>query len=172
MEPYQSTQNDMQTDSEIDPDNSESCDSSPETSRYMASGTISSQPLSSPEDFHCMSVTVTSDQAALIEAETRFQSNCAQWCEERRIRVTATLCKEIVCSRKAHMDCLVRRKFRRTFLGTSATRYGQETQTLSEYVYFCQQTDAQLCVQPSGHITWCTVFGMFSRWHRPFSQLT
>ena len=82
--------------------------------------------LSSVVEFYNKFVVVTREQAAVIEATTRSQSECAEWFDQCCLPVTATMCKQMVCWRKPRMECLVRRKLKRSFFGNTATRYGLE----------------------------------------------
>ena len=106
------------------------------------------------DDFFRKNIVVTVKEAALIEEETRQQSQCARWFDQRRLRVTATMCKDIACRRTADMQPLVQRKMRQTTFSNEATRYGleHEEEALEEYTTFMQESGSQCAVQASGLI--------------------
>lgn len=95
---------------------------------------------------------MTEDEAKKIEQNTRAQSECAEWFKERRQRITATMCKYIVCRRKTDVAPLVERKLKGTFYGNVATRYGlqHEAKAMEEYVASQQQSHLGCTVNKSG----------------------
>ena len=52
---------------------------------------------SSVDEFYSKFVCVNGEQALSIAEQTRQQSQCAAWFDERRLRVTATMCRAIAC---------------------------------------------------------------------------
>ena len=95
------------------------------------------------EEFYRRFVALSPEQAATIEQTTRLQSECAVWFRQRRVHITSTMVKDIVCHRKVNVESLVRRKLMPSYTGNRATRYGQEheAEALAEYVAFKQQSD-------------------------------
>ena len=86
-----------------------------------------STPVTGVEDFLSKHVSVTAEEAAEIEAQTRGQSATNMWFSERRKRITATLVKSVACRRKPDFSPIVVRKLSGgRFRGSVATRYGLE----------------------------------------------
>ena len=81
-----------------------------------------------------------------------MQSECAEWFHQRKVWVSTTMCKDIVCKKRSGFDSLVQRKLRDSFVGNAATRYGQEHEAvaLAEYVEFHHQNGNQIFVETSG----------------------
>ena len=151
------------TDTETDSDYSEASNESSTTCHLSVRDTKEPmsilQPPSSAEEFYQRFVAVTQEQAEMIERDTRSQSECAKWYEQRQLCVTATMCKEIVCRRKSDVSCLVQKKLQRNFFGNTATCYGldHEAEALAEYVALQQQSDPDYSVQASGLVISCDV---------------
>ena len=80
------------------------------------------------------------------------QHDCRSWYDERRIRLTATLCKAVV--RRCSDDCqpIVRQKLVPEFLGNAATRYGicHEQEAMAKYEAMMQSISPGLQVQKTG----------------------
>ena len=88
----------------------------------------------------------------MIEEETRPQCDWPRWFEYRRLRITATMCKDIVCRKKPETDLLVKRKLKTAFYGNQKTKYGleHEAEAMDEYVSFQQQTEPDCFLRKSG----------------------
>ena len=129
------TDSDSSSGSESDDDVGNESDSS--------DGSISDEPgaqyvtaaTSSPEELYEATVCVTGELAKEIEIETRGPSSCQAWFTERRKRVTATLCKAIVCSQKKGFTAIIRNKRCGEFRGNAATRYGRDKEPLALMQY-------------------------------------
>ena len=62
-----------------------------------------------------------------VEASTQMQSRSEQWVNERKLRITASIMKE-VCHRKASTSCeaFVQKKLTHRHIDTAAIRYGND----------------------------------------------
>ena len=80
-------------------------------------------------------VVVDQAAAAALEKATREQSNSPAWFSARRLRITATSSKAIVCRQKQDVSKLLHRMLHSSFHGSAATRYGdgQEEQATEDY---------------------------------------
>ena len=84
--------------------------------------------LTTPEEFYEKNVVLTKDKAVSLELETRGQSKTNSWFLARRIRVTASVAKNIAARRSEDYSPLVRRQLSCQFRGNKATRYGQHNE--------------------------------------------
>lgn len=130
----------------------DSVDANPKTAGVIGAKISQPHSVACIENFYNTIVVVTAEEATRIEKETRLQSGCAEWFHQRKVRVTATMCKDIVCRKKSGFDSLVKRKLQDGFVGNAATRYGQEHEAaaLAEYVEFRHQSGNQIFVEASG----------------------
>ena len=79
----------------------------------------------SPEEFYERNVTLTADGAAKLEYSTRGQSCTPAWFTARRVRITASVAKDIAARKKADFTPLIRRLLSCQFRGNKATMYGR-----------------------------------------------
>lgn len=79
------------------------------------------------------------DQIAKLEANTRMQSASELWCNARKLRVTASVMKE-VCHRKSTTSCgpFIQRKLASLSIETAAITYGKkhEKDAISSYIAY------------------------------------
>jgi len=132
-----------------------SSDDSDESSSADAPQAPPAQPkYSSPDELYKALVVVDSDAIIKIEQGTREQSLCHMWFEERRKRITATLCKSIVSRRSDDFTPIIRNKLCGTFRGNRATRYGQQHEDKALKLYEAEQQKASpsFSVKTSGLI--------------------
>ena len=106
------------------------------------------------DEFYKQHVTITAERAAEIEAATRTQSATAIWHEQRRLRVTATMVKSIVCRRKTDFTAVIRRKLAPARYPTAAMRYGikHEADAIKEYVVRAEKSGQPVTVVESGMV--------------------
>ena len=105
-----------------------------------ASNKLSKDPIKScpatPQELYQQYVVVDQQEADRLEMETREQWKYGLWHAEKRFRVTATLCKAVVCRKKTDFSGLVNRKLHESFRGNTATHYGtrHEQDAIDEYI--------------------------------------
>ena len=123
-------------------------------SRSESGNSSDSEPALLVGEFYKQHVTITAERAAEIEAATRTQSATAIWHEQRRLRVTATMVKSIVCRRKADFTAVIRRKLAPARYPTAAMRYGikHEADAIKEYVVRAEKSGQPVTVVESGMV--------------------
>ena len=107
---------------------------------------------SNPNEFYEHRVVVDSNRAEAIRVLTVDQHDCRSWYDERRIRLTATLCKAVVRRRSDDFQPIVRQKLVPEFLENAATRYGicHEQEAMAKYEAMMQSISPGLQVQKTG----------------------
>jgi len=72
-------------------------------------------------------VVIDASVAKVLEEKTREQSSSNLWHNQRKLRITASIMKE-VCHRRINTSCtaFVKRKISNVPLNTAAVRYGRE----------------------------------------------
>ena len=77
-------------------------------------------------EFYERNVILTQEEAKDLELKTCGQATCNEWHLARRMRVTASLSKDIAARRKPDFTPVVRRHLSGHFRGNKATRHGNE----------------------------------------------
>ena len=124
------TDSDSSSGSESDEVDNES-DTSDSSSDELRALCVTEATWSSPEELYKTCVCVTEERAKDIEVQTRGQSSCQACFTERCKRLTATLCKAIVCRRKEGFTAVIRNKLSGEFRGNGATRYGRDNEPVA-----------------------------------------
>ena len=99
-----------------------------------------------------MSFLEGSQIASVANIKAFFQSSSSIWFLEGHCRVTASVCKQIVCRHKSDFTALIRRKLSRDFSSNKVTCYGLESEklALNEYVKNMKTNEPKFCPQPTG----------------------
>ena len=146
----------LQSESSSDKENKEEsdhdCSDSSDECESQCMQVSTTAKFSSPEELYNTTIFVTEESGKEIEKETRGQSSCQKWFEERRKRVTATMCKSIVCRQKGDFTAVIRNKLYEKFHGNAATRYGIENEPLAIKCYLekCRKISPDYVVRSSG----------------------
>ena len=141
-ESSEGSSDDSESDSDDElPDTDERGDES--TSSQVAAEETTTQSVVTADDFCRKYVCVTADGAAQIEAKTRAQASTGMWHAERRLRVTATLVKSVVCRRSNDFVPIIRRNLAPARYPTAAMRFGisHERDAVEEYLSHLQTTE-------------------------------
>ena len=93
-------------------------------------------------------VCLSSQAYAKLEASTRAQSHSERWHHERKLRITASIMKE-VCHRKATTTCeaFVRKKLAPKSIDTPAVCYGKHHEAIAIKAYVDYQNKEGIAVQ-------------------------
>ncbi|XP_065899160.1 uncharacterized protein [Dysidea avara] len=83
-----------------------------------------------------------------VEAKTQAQSQSETWHHERKLRITASIMKE-VCHRKSSTSCeaFIRKKLGSKSINTPAVRYGQHNETIAVRSYVNYQNKRGIMIQ-------------------------
>ena len=111
---------------------------------------VSTTSATTPDEFYKKNVVLTVEGAAALELETRSQSKANAWFLARRVRVTASLAKDITARHKKDFTPLVRRHLRCQFKGNKATLYGQQFEKVALHCFVRSLEATNVEVMESG----------------------
>ena len=104
------------------------------------------KPAATIEEFYAENIALDEDAAVSLEQVTRSQSESTDWFAARRLRITATSSKAIVCRQKTDVSNLVQWMLHGSFRGNEATRYGNEHEESAINDYIISQTTSESVV--------------------------
>ena len=138
----QSSSDDSMSESSSSSDESSSSDSDEDTAVPTLSD-VAQLCYSSCDELYSAEVVIDAAAASEIPAETKLQASSQPWFVECRKRLTASLCKQIVCRQSEDFTLAIQAKLSGTFKGNRATRYGQkhESIALGQYCHKQQQQE-------------------------------
>lgn len=86
--------------------------------------------------FYHNHVCLSAEACIQLEASTRTHSRSEHWCDERKLRITASIMKE-VCHRKATTSCeaFVQKKLSSRHIDTAAIHYGKDHESTAVKSY-------------------------------------
>ena len=100
-------------------------------------------------------VVLNQDQIDKLEANTRMQSASELWCNARKLRITASIMKE-VCHKKSTTSCspFIRKKLAARSIETAAIAYGNkhEKDAISSYIGYHKSRGTDIEVTKCGLI--------------------
>ena len=121
-----------------------------ESDLQMMDVVVSTTSATTPDEFYKRNVVLTVEGAAALELETRGQSKTNAWFLARRVRVTASLAKDIAARRKKDFTSLVRRHLSCQFKGNKATLYGQQFEKVALHCFVRSLEATNVEVMESG----------------------
>lgn len=103
------------------------------------------------DELYANHVCITHADIIALELQTRAQSDSELWHQERVLRITSSIMKE-VCHRRDSTSAFVAKKLTQKTIDVSATRYGRqhEKSAISSYVNYQRARGVMVSVQSCG----------------------